>query len=152
VDGKTQTQPLTLKLDPRIRTPAAGLAQLATLTREMYDGARVSHQAYEQAHTLVARLDTVHTAAAAALKTELDAIAPAAAPEQSRRGRGRAGAAAPPPPVTLDRVSDELLAAAMAMQGADVTPTASQVAACARARTRYHEAMRRWSAIEAKAR
>jgi hypothetical protein len=45
-----------------------------------------------------------------------------------------------------------MLAAAMAMQGADVTPTASQVAACARARVRYHDVMARWTALAAKAR
>ena len=39
VDGKTYTQPLTLKLDPRVKTSPAGLAQLASLSREMYDGA-----------------------------------------------------------------------------------------------------------------
>jgi hypothetical protein len=151
VDGTTQTQPLTLRLDPRLKTPAVGLAQLAALTREMYDDARESHEAYEEARALVARLDSLHTANASALRTALDSIAPPPAAEEPRRGRGRPGAAPLPPP-TLDRVSDELLAAAMAMQGADVTPTASQVAACARARTRYREVMLRWKALEARAR
>ena len=39
------------------------------------------------------------------------------------------------------------MAAAMATQGADVAPTAAEVAACARARTRSVEAMRRWTAL-----
>ena len=150
VNGTTQTQPLTLRLDPRLKTPAAGLAQLAALTREMYDDARESHEAYEEARALVARLDSDRAANAAALKAALDSIAPPPAPEQPRRRRAGAGAQLPPP--TLGVVSDELLAAAMAMQGADVTPTASQVAACARARARYAGVMQRWRAVEAKAR
>jgi hypothetical protein len=145
VDGTTQTQPLNLRLDPRLKTPAAGLAELATLTREMYDDARESHEAYEEARAMRARLDSGR-ASADALKAALDSIAPAPTPEQPRRRR--AGARAELPPATLGVVSDELLAAAMAMQGADVTPTASQVAACSRARARYREVMRRWTAIE----
>ena len=40
VDGKSYTQPITLRLDPRVKTPALALAQLAALTTEMYDGAK----------------------------------------------------------------------------------------------------------------
>jgi len=141
VDGKTQSQPLVLELDPRIRTPAAGLAQLATLTREMYDDARAAHEAYEAARAQIAK-----GGASAASSAALEAIAPAPAPQSGRRGRGPRGAAPPPPP-TLNGVRDELLAAAMAMQGADVTPTASQVAACARARARYAAVIARWKSL-----
>lgn len=88
VEGKTYTQPLTVRLDPRVKTPAAGLTQLATLTREMYDLAAGAQAAY-----LKARSDS-----------------------------------------TLARARNAALAAAMAMQDADVAPTAAQVAACARAR------------------
>ena len=43
VDGKPYTQPLTLRLDPRVKTSAAGLAQLASVTRETYDAAVAAH-------------------------------------------------------------------------------------------------------------
>jgi hypothetical protein len=38
VDGKSYTQPLTLKMDPRVTTPALGLAQQFTLSKQLYDG------------------------------------------------------------------------------------------------------------------
>ena len=38
VDGKSYTQPLTLKMDPRVKTPALGLAQQFTLSKQLYDG------------------------------------------------------------------------------------------------------------------
>ena len=41
-----------------------------------------------------------------------------------------------------------MIAAAMAMQNADVTPTSSQVEAVARARTQAAEVMRRWNALK----
>jgi len=94
VEGKTYTQPLTLRLDPRVKTPAPGLRQLATLTREMYDLAARAQAASQQARGGVDSL------------TER----------------------------TLVKAKNAALAAAMAMQDADVAPTAGQVAACARAR------------------
>jgi len=38
VDGKSYTQLLTLKMDPRVTTPALGLTQQFTLSRQLYDG------------------------------------------------------------------------------------------------------------------
>jgi hypothetical protein len=40
-----------------------------------------------------------------------------------------------------------MLAAAMAMQAADVAPTAREVAACAEARRQFTDVMARWTAI-----
>ena len=51
-DGKQYEQPLTLRLDPRVKTSAAGLAQLATLSTEMYDKAVAAHAAYARARAL----------------------------------------------------------------------------------------------------
>jgi hypothetical protein len=38
VDGESYTQPLTVKMDPRVKTPPLGLAQQFTLSKQMYDG------------------------------------------------------------------------------------------------------------------
>ncbi len=84
VNGRTYTQPLSLRLDPRVRTPAADLARLATLSREMYDGAVAAHAAYEEARALVARLDAAGGASAAALKERVEALAPAPRPRHVR--------------------------------------------------------------------
>ncbi|HEX8945897.1 MAG TPA: hypothetical protein VF785_22345, partial [Gemmatimonadaceae bacterium] len=151
VDGKSYTQPLTLRLDPRVKTPAAGLAQLATLSREMYEGAKTAHAAYNQARALSAQLDKPTGADVAALKAKVDSLAP---PQAGGRrggrgfggGRGRGGA--PPGPPTLEAASNAMIAAAMAMQGADVTPTESQIAGCTRARTMSADVLRRWTALK----
>ena len=151
-NGVTVSQPMTLRLDPRVTTPAGGLAQLARLSRELYDGAVAAHAAYTQARALVAALDTVSGPDAAALKAQVDSLAPVAA--RGGRGRGgggggggfgRGGAVAALP--TLNGASSALLAAAMAMQGADVAPTAMQVAAGERARAQATAAGSRWNAI-----
>ena len=87
VDGKSYTQPITLKLDPRVKTPAAGLTQLATLTRELYDAAVAAHAASLQARALVAELDKASGADVAAFKSQVDSLAPAPA----AGGRGGEG-------------------------------------------------------------
>ena len=61
-----------------------------------------------------------------------------------RGGRGGGPQASP----TLESVSNAMIAAAMAMQNADVTPTASQVDGVARARAQSVEVMRRWNALK----
>jgi photosystem II stability/assembly factor-like uncharacterized protein len=156
VDGKAYTQPLALRLDPRVKTPAAGLAQLVALTREMRDGAIAAHAAYAQARALVAELDKSTGDDIAAFKVKVDSLAPP--PAAGGRG-GRGGFAAggggrggrgggPPPAPTLESVSNGMIAAAMAMQNADVTPTASQVEGVARARTQSADVMRKWNALK----
>jgi len=158
VDGKSYTQPIALKLDPRVKTAAVDLATLASLTREMYEGARAASAANTQARALGTQLSTLAGDDLAALKAAIDALAPAApggagggrggppAPRASagQAGRGGAGGAAA---ATLQSVSNEMLSAAMAMQAAELAPTAREVAACASARTNAAAVMAKWTAL-----
>ncbi len=143
VDGRSFTQPLTLRLDPRVKTPAAGLTQLATLSREMYDAAAASHAAYGRARALVAALDSLSGDDAAALKAQVESLAPA--PRPRARGFFRRGPAGPP---ALESASNALLGAAMAMQSADLAPTAAAVAGCDRARAQASQVMARWTRLK----
>jgi len=154
VDGKQYTQPLTLRMDPRVKLAPLALSQLATLSREMYTGARAAHEAQLKARALADQLARFDGPAAATLRARLDSLAPPAT-TGGRGGRGGGGgggggggrgAAAPASP-TLAGVSNALLAAAMSMQAADVAPTAAQVAACTRARVQLAEVMARWASI-----
>jgi photosystem II stability/assembly factor-like uncharacterized protein len=145
VGGKRYTQPLTLRLDPRVTTSPAALAQLARLSREMYDGAVAAQRAYATARALSAQLATLDDPDAAALAARVDSLAPAPTPgtRSPFRRRGAAGA-----PATLASARDGLLAAAMAMQQADVAPTAREIADCRRARATADAVMARWTALE----
>ena len=108
--GATTNQLLMLRLDPRVKTPAAGLRQLAALSREMYELAASARGAYQEAQR--ARADSLAS--------------------------------------MLKRASNSALAAAMAMQDADVAPTVAQVAACARARAQVNGVLARWSRLKAR--
>ena len=147
VDGKQYTQPITLRLDPRVKTSAAGLAQLNAVTRETYDAAVAAHAAYEQARALVAELDKLSGGDVAAFKAQVEAVAPAGATGRRGRGFGGPGGGGPAPPPKLESGSAAMMAAAMAMQGADVAPTAGQVAGAAKARADGEAALRAWAAL-----
>jgi hypothetical protein len=141
VDGVRYTQPLTLRLDPRVKTGSAALAQLATLSKEMWVGSMAANAANEQARTWLASLAGVQGTAAAEVKKQLETLAPPRGP----RTRFRRPAANAPP--TLSGASAAMMAAAMAMQSADVAPTAAQVAACTAARTLGSAAMTMWNSL-----
>ncbi len=144
VDGKTYTQPLRLVLDPRVKTPAAAIAQVSALSREMYDGAVALGAAYVAARKMSDRLTSVSDAA---LKSEIDSIAP---PRTAGGRRGFGFRQAPSGPPTLESVQNAMIAAAMAMQAADVAPTARELDAVARARAQYNQIRARWSALAPK--
>jgi hypothetical protein len=114
----------------------------------MYEGAVAAHEAYERARAMVAALEADRTPEAAALKAQVEELAPA--PRGGGFGGGGFRRAAPSGPPTLDGVSQELMNAAMAMQEAETAPTARQVAACDEARSRFEEVMARWLALEAR--
>ena len=146
VDGKSYTQPITLRLDPRVTASAVDLATLASLTREMYEGARAAHAAYTQARGLVSQLDALSGDDIAKFKAAVNALAPAGGAPVGG-GRGAAPAAGAPAAPTLQSVSTEMLSAAMAMQAAEGAPTAREVAACTAARTNAATVMARWTKL-----
>ena len=47
-NGKTYTQPLTLRMDPRVKTPALGLQQQFTLSKALYDDVKAAQNAVQQ--------------------------------------------------------------------------------------------------------
>jgi photosystem II stability/assembly factor-like uncharacterized protein len=143
VNGEQFSQPLSLRLDPRVTTSAEDLELVASLSREMYEGAVAVHAAYEEARALVAELDAAGKLDA---KAEVEALAPAPRPRTSRRFRRRSAPTGPP---TLASVSEAMMDAAMAMQEADVAPTSRQIAACDAARAQFEELMPRWNALKA---
>ncbi len=143
VAGQQYTQPLTLRLDPRVKTSKADLDRVATLSREMYDAALAANAAQEEARALLGRLGG---SGAAALRAEIEALAPPPAPPTSRFF-----GPAPSGPPTLQGASRALMAAAMSMQEAEMPATARQVAACDEARAQFEDVMARWNALRARA-
>jgi photosystem II stability/assembly factor-like uncharacterized protein len=146
--GKTCEQPLTVRMDPRVKAPPEALAQQFELSLECYGGVRQAREALGQARALRARVRELREKAGPGALA--DALAEwdrkAAALEGSERRRGERFADGPREP-TLARVADEMQRLLDVLQGADAAPTTQAVAACAGARKGLRDLLARWAEV-----
>ncbi|MEO8592246.1 MAG: glycoside hydrolase [Candidatus Solibacter sp.] len=92
-EGKSYTQPLTLKLDPRVKTPALSMQQKSAVAKSLYADALALEKASEQLRTLRAQIQEIKAEGAAATAlAEFDKQAVAL--EGATGGRGGRGAVA----------------------------------------------------------
>ena len=142
VDGKAMTQAMTVKLDPRVRvTPE--IQQIFTMTARAQEHASLAEQAYKDARMLVAQ------AVDPAVAKKIEEIAPALR-ASTTDGGGEFGFGPPPPlsPMTLANAAAQLVGAVMPMQGAEMAPTAAQLAAYKKLDADYTVLMAKWAAMK----
>jgi hypothetical protein len=150
-DGHTQTQPVVVKLDPRVKiTPA--VQQIFTLSAQAEDHARTAAAAYKEARAMAAKLKADDPR----LK-QLTEIAPEQAPAPAEGGGGRGGRGgfgAPAeslPPANLATIGGRLVGAVMPMQGSEFAPTAAQLRAASEQEAAYTALMAKWTAFKSPA-
>jgi len=112
--GKSYTQPLTVKLDPRVKTPAAGLQQQFALSMQLYQDTVEVSNALDDAAAEQKRLKALNTPAAQEASKKLDSVLGAAAGRRQRTAV----------PTTLSAMRNALLGMESTLQSADVAPTA----------------------------
>jgi hypothetical protein len=146
VDGKSDTQPLTLKMDPRVKTTPLGLAQQFTLSKQLYDGVLDAQKALDEIRALRAQTKDRQTLAA------FDQKLAALAGDAGGGGRGGGGrGAAPEGPDTLSNITGGLTQLMGLLQGADVAPTTQLVAAVGQRRAALAVLLARWNALKTEA-
>ncbi len=156
VNGQSQTQPISVKMDPRVKiTPE--VQQIFTLTTQIENNARAAAGAYAEARALADKLKArPQSPATGALIKQVDEIAPprpAAGEGGGRGGRGGRGASAEPaPPPNLANIGAQLVAAVMGMQASEMPPTAAELQACGQQQAAYAAVMAKWAALKTKAR
>jgi hypothetical protein len=150
--GRSYTQPLTVKQDPRVKTPAVSLNQLYTLMRGSYFDAAEARAAMDSARRLREQVAERRAASSDPVRPALDAfdkrledLMGAQAPAGGRGG-GR-GAAPAPPANSLGAVVATLSGLARELGAADVQPTAEQANNIAAARTGARRVMARWQSL-----
>jgi hypothetical protein len=149
VNGQSQTQPITIKMDPRVKiTPE--VQQIFTLSAQMQSNAMAAESAYKEARAMA---EKAKAAGNDALAKQIDELAPA---ERAPRGGAPAGPGGfgappgPPPTPTLANIGGLMINAVMGMQGSEMAPTQSQLKACAQEQAAYASVMAKWAAIRAK--
>jgi photosystem II stability/assembly factor-like uncharacterized protein len=159
-DGKSMTQPISVKMDPRVKiTPA--VQQIFTISTQMEDNARNARAAYGDARALVDKVKArPQSAANDGLLKQLDEIAPVETAVEAGgggggrggrggRGGGGGGAAAEAPP-NLANIGSQNVAAAQPLQASEMPPTAAELQACAHQQAEYATLMAKWAALKAK--
>jgi len=133
VNGQGYTQPLTLKMDPRVHTASAELAQQLAMSKQLYDDLLKASKALDEIRKL--RAENKDTP----LDQKLAAI----------EGAGGAGRGAPAGgPDTLTSVSGALSTLLRMIEGADVAPTTQVVAAAADRRKALAALLTQWAALK----
>jgi hypothetical protein len=126
VDGKTYTQPLIVKMDPRVKTPTEALAEQFRLATKVAAMMNEAYEAIQQVRTL--------------RKANNDAIRKRAAElEGTEEGDG------------LTRLSSGLQGLLTILDGADAPPTTQAVAAVGQMEKSLRELLARWKELKAQA-
>jgi photosystem II stability/assembly factor-like uncharacterized protein len=125
--GKTLSAPLSVAMDPRVKTPRADLEQQFTVAKSIYDELIDATTALHEIKALREQLKARSTQAPVSgaepsIESKLDAIA---GPEGGMRGFGRG----PTPPPSLGILRTQLARLEHSIEGADVAPTPAQVEA-----------------------
>jgi photosystem II stability/assembly factor-like uncharacterized protein len=149
VAGRRYTQPLMVKMDPRVKTPTAGLTRQFEMSMHCYRGVRQAWEAREQIRTLRTRLKDRRERAGegplAQAIAKLDEKATALAGRALLgRGRGMGGQR----DLSLARVSAELGRLLVVLQSADTTPTSQTTKACAAVEQSLAPLLARWSKLK----
>jgi len=158
VNGKSYTQPLTLKMDPRVTTPPLGLTQQFTLSTQLYDGVTAVQKAQQEIATLRERSAKALAERNAAADRSPERLALQQLTEKLRAlegqpgggfGGGRGGA--PEGPETLASISGTLVQLMNLLQGADVTPTTQLVTAVGQRRAALNKLLAQWTSLKSEA-
>ncbi|RPJ75635.1 MAG: hypothetical protein EHM24_03890 [Acidobacteria bacterium] len=164
--GKRYSQPITVKQDPRVKTPAAVMQQVYALTEAMYFGAAEAQEAAAAIESLRGQAAKIQAQGAAA--QALAAFVQKASALEGQRpaagggGRGgagggaaggaaaggRAGSAGPSPAETLWAASALLAGQMNTMQAADVAPTAITLEGVNAALRAAEVVLARWGSLK----
>jgi photosystem II stability/assembly factor-like uncharacterized protein len=147
--GKTQEQPLTVRMDPRVKTLPEDLARQFELSMQCCEGMRQAHEAVEQVRTLRARLKQLQGKAGVPAEALAELDRKAAALAGSERRRGEPPMFGPRQP-GLARVAGEMQRLLHLLQGADAAPTTQAVAACAEAQKALEDLLSKWKNLRDK--
>jgi photosystem II stability/assembly factor-like uncharacterized protein len=126
--GQTYTQPLTIKMDPRVKTSAEDLSQQLKVAEALYADARTVSAAIDQITALRSQIKDIEKVAPkelvvslSELDQKLEALAEAPAP------RGSRGA----DPKSFSTLREALLGLMNLIEDADVAPKPAEIAATA---------------------
>ncbi len=145
VDGKSQTQPLTLKMDPRVKAPAAALSKMNEISQQSYQGIVKARAAQQD----IARMRVALKGVRDRLPVEVDEMDAklAAIAGQSGGGRRRGPAAGGAAQPSYGSLANDLLSIMNLADEADAMPTTQLISASSQLQKTLSEIDARWNAV-----
>ncbi|HLN97572.1 MAG TPA: hypothetical protein VK208_03730 [Pyrinomonadaceae bacterium] len=147
VNDKTYTQPLIVKMDPRVKTPARDLAEQFTLSKQLYDQWLVFNAIGGQIKTLRSQLADMRSKAKGDdVKTRIDAFSnklDLLVGAESRRPD-------PASKLTIQSATTKLRTLFSILQDVDAAPTPAVVAAVAALQTDDQLLITQWQAMRSR--
>jgi photosystem II stability/assembly factor-like uncharacterized protein len=148
VGGKAFEQPLTVKMDPRVKAPAEVLARQYELSSQCYGDARQARETLARVRKLRSQIEErkgkAGEGALADALAELDRKASALEGAERRRGERPAGGTREQTLAGLAAESQRLLDV---LQGADAEPTSQAVTGCESTRKALRDLLGRWGEL-----
>ena len=149
--GKTFTQPLTVRMDPRVKTPLADLQQQFATSQQLTDGIRRDSVALAQVHALRAELRAARERGGASVADAISSLDVKAAAMEGgggggRGGRGGRGGGAS----SFSSISGELATLYGIVHGSDRAPTTQALAAVAEVQRHLASLLTAWSQLQAR--
>ena len=154
-NGKSYTQSFTVKMDPRVKTPAAGLQQQFDLSMQCYQGLHQAYETMEQSKNLRSQLKAlIERTGQGALKDSLSSALRKTAMIEGgeaerdidimyfsvQRGRRQEE--------NLAGLQTRLVFQMLLLQSADATPTTQAVAAVRESQQSMSDVLGRWSDLK----
>jgi hypothetical protein len=139
-DGKTYSQPLTVKMDPRAKTPLPGLTQQYTVSRSLWAAMNDEYAALGEVRTARA---AIHDRQPRGSLDELDQKLAEMEGGASGRRSGRGGSG-----MDLTRLNGELAQLLGIIDGSDRAPTSQAAAAAAGLTKSTSEVLAKWKALK----
>jgi len=150
VGGEKFTAPLTVAMDPRVKTPASEWQQQFDLSKGMYDDMVKATRALHEIAVLRDQMNagTVKVPAdqAAALEAKLEKIG---GRERGEGGGGGRRGGGPAGPQTLGSARTSLARLEHEIQNADAAPTTTQVEAVEETRKPVADLLQQWEEVKA---
>ena len=132
INGKTYTQPLMVRMDPRVKTPLPALQQQHDLAVLAYKGVQSAQLGYNQVHALRAGIAALLSRSSGSVTSALQELdTKAAALEGAPRRGGNRGAAAPAgvQQKAFSQLQGDYAAVFTSLEDADLAPTTQAVSA-----------------------
>jgi hypothetical protein len=140
VDGQRYTQPLTIEMDPRVKTSASGLQEQFELSKQLYDDLLVLQPAVDKAASALTKLKSMREKANGPEAAKIDAAIQELQSLQGTGGRRRRG----PQTDSLSGVRGSLMELLWVLQEVDAAPTMQATRAVPKVHQSATSLVQRW--------